>query len=987
MNKNSSFNLSYFILKVFRLSRESSFSKFKEEVLSSTRIFSFNRTLKDKTLLEGKTKDFYKLYILLIMVRTQPSSLKGNSKFRKQKDLRNSQKKDIQTLQAGQILELLISSLVKVGKEKVGMAELPTGTIVFIPNGELESTVKVKLLTVSKQYAFAEILEILKKEEVKIPVRLGEILTLTVGKAGPRGAGLVQLPTGYQILIPGAKPADKVEVEITRIKSQYAFAKKTQKTTSLSDAWTPNLPVLESQTNSLKVGARYTVTLPLDIIGKHMSLTSLTKAKDLKLTDREKKSSLLILGKNSSLTLKKDEENKGLNSKKGSSDSIKSFFLLENSRQKDRKNANYVIARIQGQIVFIKLALGAQFGDKVRIQIQKVYGNFAVAKIVEVSPLSKFTKDIYIRTQLRQMCDNSVHFGEKSIRCHANMKKYLWVRRKGQNRNKPYLKKGRHLINVLKTRRCLVQSLKQLSKYALKGRTFLFVGTSKAASGLVARAALLTKTSFFVNTRWLGGMLTNWKTILRSISKIRPILKEKGQILHEILKKRKEIQKRLISRVNELRRKSPFLLLKGKDFMDRVKTQKAEFIQTSQLLIQKREEFLTKGQVRLMKLEQLQNKKLEVEQKVLIYKEKTQELFQKRQNLVDQIQSAHLKLKEFQLLMSIGQELRKIQQKDGIDLLSVSYGSMGQIDSKSNLGLIPQPPRKLLNRMIAIMKQKDEMRSFASVDFVNVNTAKAPGAQGEVWVLSKLLLQFIRFLPFIQTYIKVLSLRIIHAKTLLHKFDEELQKLQNDAVNLLQFQNQLNKEIARVKVQIETITEVIKRLTGQFARLASEQRLLKFLPKLRYLPTPKSKMADTIQILMKTFVDPQLRYPIDAIYDAKLRLSSKKIAASRKKKWQRLEKYFGGITKMAKLNQREISRNVAIIVGQQDEKNAILECRKLGIQMFHIVDTDCNPRWADYFIPANDNSRNSIQFIFEHMLKRIKLAQKLKQRLVQFSAL
>ena len=92
--------------------------------------------------------------------------------------------------------------------------------------------------------------------------------------------------------------------------------------------------------------------------------------------------------------------------------------------------------------------------------------------------------------------------------------------------------------NLLKKRRCLNKALSQLSKYAVKGRTFLFIGTKKPAAGLISRAAIFSKTSFFVNTRWLGGMLTNWKTILKSISKIRPILKEKQKII-EFLNKKK----------------------------------------------------------------------------------------------------------------------------------------------------------------------------------------------------------------------------------------------------------------------------------------------------------------------------------------------------------------------------------------------------------------------------------------------------------------
>jgi small subunit ribosomal protein S2 len=200
------------------------------------------------------------------------------------------------------------------------------------------------------------------------------------------------------------------------------------------------------------------------------------------------------------------------------------------------------------------------------------------------------------------MLKNGMHFGEKTIKCHANMKKYVWLRKKGQNKNRPLVKKGRYLLNLLKTRRCLLQSLKQLSKYAAKGRTFLFVGTKKPATGLIARAALLTKNSFFVNTRWLGGMLTNWKTILKSISKIKPILKEKQKMIKSILEKRQDIKKQLIQKVNRLRKKSRQLIKKGQLLIKKVKTDKPRLIEISQILIRKRTSFLKKKPTTIRKL-------------------------------------------------------------------------------------------------------------------------------------------------------------------------------------------------------------------------------------------------------------------------------------------------------------------------------------------------------------------------------------------------
>ena len=89
-----------------------------------------------------------------------------------------------------------------------------------------------------------------------------------------------------------------------------------------------------------------------------------------------------------------------------------------------------------------------------------------------------------------------MHLGEKAVKCNARMKNFIWIRKQGTQKNRPMIKKDSHVINLLKTRRCLNKALSQLSKYAVKGRTFLFIGTKKPAAGLISRAAIFSKTSF-----------------------------------------------------------------------------------------------------------------------------------------------------------------------------------------------------------------------------------------------------------------------------------------------------------------------------------------------------------------------------------------------------------------------------------------------------------------------------------------------------------
>jgi len=97
----------------------------------------------------------------------------------------------------------------------------------------------------------------------------------------------------------------------------------------------------------------------------------------------------------------------------------------------------------------------------------------------------------------------------------------------------------------------------------------------------------------------------------------------------------------------------------------------------------------------------------------------------------------------------------------------------------------------------------------------------------------------------------------------------------------------------------------------------------------------------------------------------------KKEAASCKKEKERLQKYLGGLKKMDSIP------DVVIIVGQVEEMNAVRECQKLGIRSITILDTDCNPALADFFVPANDDSVASLQLILNSFLEAIRQGQKL----------
>jgi small subunit ribosomal protein S2 len=266
---------------------------------------------------------------------------------------------------------------------------------------------------------------------------------------------------------------------------------------------------------------------------------------------------------------------------------------------------------------------------------------------------------------------------------------------------------------------------------------------------------------------------------------------------------------------------------------------------------------------------------------------------------------------------------------------------------------------------------------------MNVEAKTSTNVKG--LILSKLLSQFSSFTPYLKGLILTYQENIQEIQTSLNNCSNVLTKIKTTLRQYIEFKNSVVKELNTIKSKLIVERNIIRVVKTKFKQFTAQKRLIKLLPRLRYLATPlfTTKITETVKILMQKIVDPKLKYPVDNIYDDKLSNNSKKVAAARKKKWQRLEKYFGGISNMTKMSQSQISKNIAIVVGQKEELNAVRECQKLGIKMFNIVDTNCNPSLADHIIPANDDSRNSIKYVLNKFLVRIRLAQKLRKKITQ----
>ena len=112
---------------------------------------------------------------------------------------------------------------------------------------------------------------------------------------------------------------------------------------------------------------------------------------------------------------------------------------------------------------------------------------------------------------MRQLLEAGVHFGHHTRRWNPKMEPYIFGKRNSI-----------HIINLEKTVPMLYEALEAIESIAKKGGKFLFVGTKRSASDLIAQAANDCG-QYYVNHRWLGGMLTNWETVSKSIKKLKSL--------------------------------------------------------------------------------------------------------------------------------------------------------------------------------------------------------------------------------------------------------------------------------------------------------------------------------------------------------------------------------------------------------------------------------------------------------------------------------
>ncbi|MFU8813251.1 MAG: 30S ribosomal protein S2 [Balneolaceae bacterium] len=114
-------------------------------------------------------------------------------------------------------------------------------------------------------------------------------------------------------------------------------------------------------------------------------------------------------------------------------------------------------------------------------------------------------------SSVEELLKSGAHFGHLSRRWNPKMKEFIFMQRNGI-----------HIIDLKKSQQYLQEALDEVTKLARSGKTILFVGTKKQAQDIVRTEAIRCGMPF-VTHRWLGGMLTNFSTVRKSISRMEEI--------------------------------------------------------------------------------------------------------------------------------------------------------------------------------------------------------------------------------------------------------------------------------------------------------------------------------------------------------------------------------------------------------------------------------------------------------------------------------
>ena len=127
---------------------------------------------------------------------------------------------------------------------------------------------------------------------------------------------------------------------------------------------------------------------------------------------------------------------------------------------------------------------------------------------------------------LSQLLEAGVHFGHKSYRWNPKMFPYIYSE-----------VNNIHILDLVQSATLLNEATNYLNKMSSQGKTFLFIGTKRQASTLISQEAKRCD-SYYVNYRWLGGMLTNWSTLKERINRLKSLEQQEADNTFDLLTKK-----------------------------------------------------------------------------------------------------------------------------------------------------------------------------------------------------------------------------------------------------------------------------------------------------------------------------------------------------------------------------------------------------------------------------------------------------------------
>lgn len=133
------------------------------------------------------------------------------------------------------------------------------------------------------------------------------------------------------------------------------------------------------------------------------------------------------------------------------------------------------------------------------------------------------------RVELTKLIEAGAHFGHLTRRWNPKMRPYIFMERKGI-----------HIIDLKKTQKAIDVAANALTDIVAEGKTVLFVGTKKQAKSIIAQEARRCEMNW-VSERWLGGMLTNFSTIRKSIKRMQNIEKMESDGTFEKITKKEQL--------------------------------------------------------------------------------------------------------------------------------------------------------------------------------------------------------------------------------------------------------------------------------------------------------------------------------------------------------------------------------------------------------------------------------------------------------------